>query len=77
MDVKRPLVTQVPSQTDVGVKKYYYRDTTTVYDSSRIGLHIELDGYEDATFDPSSISNRCWDQKSAHVVAWCGGVSSL
>eukprot|EP00978_Attheya_sp_CCMP212_P041408 scaffold237164_cov48-Attheya_sp.AAC.2 len=55
MDVKRPLLTQVPSQTD---------DTTTIYDdSSRIGLRIEFDGYEEATFDPSSVSNRCWDQK--------------
>eukprot|EP00978_Attheya_sp_CCMP212_P008302 scaffold19470_cov27-Attheya_sp.AAC.1 len=46
MDVKRSLLTQVPSQTD---------DTTTLYDdSSRIGLGIEFDGYEEAIFDSSS-----------------------
>eukprot|EP00978_Attheya_sp_CCMP212_P011150 scaffold27309_cov62-Attheya_sp.AAC.3 len=62
MDTKRPLLTQVPSQTDVG-------DTTTVYDdSSRKSLRIELDGYEEATFDPSSVSNGCWDQKLAHIL---------
>jgi hypothetical protein len=49
-------------------------DTTTFYIYSRpIGLLFELDGYEEATFDPSSISNGCWDQKLAHVPAWCGG----
>eukprot|EP00978_Attheya_sp_CCMP212_P020535 scaffold58917_cov62-Attheya_sp.AAC.6 len=59
MDVKRPLLTQVPSQTD---------DTTTVQAvSSRIGLRIEFDGCEEATFDPSSVSNGCWDQKLARV----------
>ena len=45
-------------------------------DSSRIGLHIELDGCEEATFDPSSISNGCWDQKLARAAAWCGGLAS-
>eukprot|EP00978_Attheya_sp_CCMP212_P031829 scaffold121818_cov32-Attheya_sp.AAC.2 len=60
MDVKRPLLTQVPSQMDVGIKKYDYY-------SSRIGLRFEFDGYEEATFVPSSVSNRCCDQKLACV----------
>eukprot|EP00978_Attheya_sp_CCMP212_P026372 scaffold86595_cov61-Attheya_sp.AAC.2 len=65
MDVRKPLLTQVPSQTD---------DTTTLYIYSRpIGLRFEFDGYEEANFDPSSISNGCWDQKLARVAAWCGG----
>eukprot|EP00978_Attheya_sp_CCMP212_P047193 scaffold421256_cov54-Attheya_sp.AAC.3 len=47
---------------------------TTLYMYSRPnGLRFEFDGYEEATFDPSSISNGCWDQKLAHVAAWCGG----
>ena len=49
-------------------------DTTTFYIYSRpIGLLFELDGYEEATIDPNSIANGCWDQKLAHVPAWCGG----
>eukprot|EP00978_Attheya_sp_CCMP212_P046730 scaffold408271_cov31-Attheya_sp.AAC.1 len=60
MDVKRPLLTQVQM---LGSK-----DTTTVQaGSSRIGLHIEFDGCEEATIDPSSVSNGCWDQKLACV----------
>jgi hypothetical protein len=40
-----------------------------VYDeSSRIGLRIEFDRYEEATFDPTSVSNGCWDQKLAHIL---------
>eukprot|EP00978_Attheya_sp_CCMP212_P017503 scaffold46664_cov63-Attheya_sp.AAC.4 len=50
MDAKRLLLTQ---------------DTTTLYIYSRpIGLRFEFDGYEAATFDPSSVSNGCWDQKA-------------
>eukprot|EP00978_Attheya_sp_CCMP212_P006903 scaffold16103_cov62-Attheya_sp.AAC.1 len=64
MDMKGQLLTQVPSQTDVGIKN----------DSSQIGIRIECDECEEATIDPSSISNGCWDQKLAHVAAWCGGV---
>eukprot|EP00978_Attheya_sp_CCMP212_P011778 scaffold29289_cov58-Attheya_sp.AAC.2 len=64
MDVKRPLLTQVPSQTDVGIKRYDYRASR----SSRIDLRIEFDGCEEATFEPSSVSNRCWDQKLAHIL---------
>eukprot|EP00978_Attheya_sp_CCMP212_P013134 scaffold32880_cov28-Attheya_sp.AAC.1 len=63
MDVKRPLLTQVPSQTDVGIKRYDY----LVRRSRQIGLRIDFDGCEEATFDPSSISNGCWDQKLARV----------
>eukprot|EP00978_Attheya_sp_CCMP212_P015148 scaffold38967_cov54-Attheya_sp.AAC.3 len=45
-------------------------NTSTLYIYSRpIGLRIEFDGYEGATFDPSSVSNRCWDQKIARVAA--------
>eukprot|EP00978_Attheya_sp_CCMP212_P025085 scaffold80013_cov75-Attheya_sp.AAC.2 len=70
MDTKRPLSTQVPSQTDVGVNRYDY--LVHLFETS-IGLRFEFDGYEKATFDPSSISNGCWDQKLARVAAWCGG----
>eukprot|EP00978_Attheya_sp_CCMP212_P025813 scaffold83836_cov69-Attheya_sp.AAC.2 len=57
MDMKRPLVTQLPSQTEVG-------DTTTLYIYSRpIGLRFEFDRYEEATFDPSSVLNGCCDQR--------------
>ena len=46
-------------------------------DSRQIGVRIEFDGCEEATFDPSSISNGCWDHKLARVATWCcGGVSS-
>eukprot|EP00978_Attheya_sp_CCMP212_P041945 scaffold247581_cov27-Attheya_sp.AAC.1 len=62
MGTNRPRLTQVSSQTDVG-------DTTTVYDdSSRKSLRIEFNGCEEATFDPSSVSNGCWDQKLAHIL---------
>eukprot|EP00978_Attheya_sp_CCMP212_P007649 scaffold17751_cov64-Attheya_sp.AAC.1 len=38
---------------------------TTLYVYSRpIHLRFEFDGYEEATFDPSSISNGCWDQRA-------------
>eukprot|EP00978_Attheya_sp_CCMP212_P037249 scaffold174248_cov28-Attheya_sp.AAC.3 len=82
MDRKRPLLTQVPSQMDVGDMTLLTQlpsqtdvgDTTTLYIYSRpIGPRFEFDEYEEATFDPSPVSNRCWDQKLARVGAWCGG----
>ena len=45
-------------------------------DSRQIGVRIEFDGCEEPTFDPSSISNGCWDQKLARAAAWCGGLAS-
>eukprot|EP00978_Attheya_sp_CCMP212_P007637 scaffold17705_cov37-Attheya_sp.AAC.1 len=45
MDVKRPLLTQVPSQTDVGVQIYDYRVRRF---KTNIGLRIEFDGCEEA-----------------------------
>jgi hypothetical protein len=48
---------------------------TTLYMYSRpIGLRFEFDGYEESKFDPTSVSNGCWDQKLARVAAWCHGV---
>ena len=42
--------------------------------SRPIGLRFEFDGYEESKFDPTSVSNGCWDQKLARVAAWCHGV---
>ena len=50
------------------------QNTTTLYLYSRpIGLRFEFDGYEESTFDPTSVSNGCWDQKLARVAAWWHG----
>ena len=42
--------------------------------SRPIGLIFEFDGYEESKFDPTSVSNGCWDQKLARVAAWWHGV---
>ena len=50
------------------------QNMTTLYMYSRpIGLRFEFDGYKESKFDPTSVSNGCWDQKLARVAAWWHG----
>ena len=51
------------------------QNTINFYIYSRpMSLRHELDAYKQATFDPSPVSNGCWDQKVARVVhlVWSG-----
>eukprot|EP00978_Attheya_sp_CCMP212_P026156 scaffold85525_cov37-Attheya_sp.AAC.1 len=44
------------------------RQLVTQLPSRRIDPRIEFDGYEEATFDPSFVSNGCWDQNITTVL---------